>query len=194
MTKRPSAQNRVMPSASAIEESAKAAARGSLPPVETWDPPYCGEMDLRIARDGTWFHDGTPIGRAALVRLFSTILKREGDRYFLASPVEKLGIEVEDAPFVAIDFERVDGGLVFQTNVGDRVRAGARHPIRVERDARGEPSPYVLVRRDLEALIDRKSFYRLVDIGETRLHEGRDWFGLVSDDVFFPMIPAAELP
>ena len=194
MTKRPSAQNRVMPSASALEESAKAAARGGLPPVETWDPPYCGEMDMRIARDGTWFHDGTPIGRATLVRLFSTILKREGDRYFLVTPVEKLGIEVEDAPFVAIDFERVDDGLVFQTNVGDRVRAGAAHPIRVERDASGEPSPYILVRRNLEALIDRKSFYRLVDIGETRPHEGRDWFGLVSDEVFFPVIPASELP
>ena len=194
MTKRPSAQNRVMPSASALEESAKAAAKGGLPPVETWDPRYCGEMDLRIARDGTWFHDGTPIGRAPLVRLFSTILKREGERYFLVTPVEKLGIEVEDAPFVAVDFERVGGGLEFVTNVGDRVRAGAGHPIRVVRAEDGEPSPYILVRRNLEALIDRKSFYRLVELGEMRSHEGRDWFGLVSDEVFFPMIPAAELP
>lgn len=194
MTKRPMGQMRVMPDASALEESARAAAKGGLPPVETWDPPYCGEMDLRIARDGTWFHEGTPIGRVALVRLFSTILRREGDRFFLVTPVEKLGITVEDAPFLAVDFEAEGDALVFVTNVGDRVRAGRGHPIRVVRDAGGEPSPYIRVRGGLDALIDRKSFYRLVDLGETRDHEGREWFGLLSDGVFFPVIPAAELP
>jgi len=169
-----------------------------LPPVHLWNPPFCGDLDIRIARDGTWFYLGTPIGRKPLVRLFSTILKREGERYFLVTPVEKVGITVEDAPFVAVDFDATGAGhrqtLTFHTNVGDSVTAGADHPIRVLRDARtGEPSPYVMVRAGLEALIDRKSFYRLVDLGEAANHDGRDWFGIWSNDAFFPIIPLAEL-
>ncbi len=195
MTKAHTPQNIVRPSPDSLAESASAAASGKLPPVEKWDPPYCGEMDMEIRRDGTWFHDGTPIGRPALVRLFSTILKREGDRHYLVTPVEKIGIRVEDAPFVAIDVETGDGALTFVTNVGDRVTAGEEHPIRVERDPRtGEPAPYVHVRAGLEALIDRKTFYRLVDLGERRPHDGAEWFGLVSGGTFFPVIPAAELP
>ncbi len=184
----------VKPDAAALAEAVRAASTGGLPPIHTWDPPFCGDLDMRIRRDGTWFYEGTPIGRHKLVRLFSTILKREGERYYLVTPVEKVGIEVEDAPFVAVDFTAEAGALTFLTNVGDRTTAGADHPIRVTRDAQGEPSPYVHVRDDLEALIDRKSFYRLVDLGETRPHEGRDWFGVSSAGAFFPMIPADDLP
>ena len=151
-------------------------------------------MDMRIARDGTWFYLGTPIGRKELVRLFSTILRKDDDKYFLITPVEKVGITVDDAPFVAVDFA-VSGNdnvqiLTFETNVGDFSVAGGENPIRVERDPEtGEPSPYVHVRAGLEALIDRKSFYRLVDIGAH--HD--DWFGVWSAGEFFPIIPSAEL-
>lgn len=166
--------------------------------MHLWDPPFCGDLDMRIARDGTWFYMGTPIGRPELVRLFSTILKLEEGNYFLVTPVEKVGITVDDAPFVAVDFEAMGAGaaqvLEFETNVGDRVTAGPDHPIRVERDATtGEPSPYVMVRAGLEALIDRKSFYRLVEIGAHSDHDGARWFGLWSGGVFFPVIPSAEL-
>ncbi|SLN36402.1 DUF1285 domain-containing protein [Roseisalinus antarcticus] len=181
-------------SAESLATSARAAAKSGLPPVEDWDPPDCGALDIRIARDGTWFYLGTPIGRPELVRLFSTILRKDGDDYALVTPVEKVRITVEDAPFVAVDFDVRPEGLLFTTNVGDTALAGADHPIRVERDPEtGEPSPYILVRRNLEALIDRKSFYRLVDIGVTEPHEGQDWFGLRSAGVFFPIIPAADL-
>ena len=188
------------PDADSLARNAKAAAKkGGLPPVHLWDPPFCGDLDMRIARDGTWFYQGTPIGRKPLVRLFSTILKKEGDAYFLVTPVEKVGLVVEDAPFVAIDFERSGNGpdqvLTFTTNVDDTVAAGPDHAIRVSRDPEtGEPSPYLHVRAGLEALIDRKSFYRLVEIGETTPHEGTDWFGLRSGGCFFPVIPASELP
>ncbi len=182
-------------SAESLADSARAASKGGLPPVHLWNPPFCGDLDMRIARDGTWFYLGTPIGRPELVRLFSTILRRDDDKYFLVTPVEKVGITVDDAPFVAVDFEQAGEGpgqsLTFTTNVGDKVTAGSGNPIRVERDPEtGEPSPYVLVRTNLEALIDRKSFYRLVEIGSH--HEG--WFGLWSGDDFFPVIPSDELP
>lgn len=182
-------------SAESLASSARAVAKGrGVPPVEQWNPPFCGDLDMRIARDGTWFYLGTPIGRAGLVKLFSSIIRKDGDDYFLVTPVEKVGITVEDAPFVAIDFEVEAAGLRFITHVGDEVIAGPEHPIRVVRDAQsGEPSPYVLIRRNLEALIDRKSFYRLVDLGEVASHEGADWFGVMSGGVFFPIIPAAEL-
>jgi len=190
----------VTSSAEGIAAAARAAQKSpGLPPVDKWNPPYCGALDMRIARDGTWFYLGTPIGRPELVRLFSTILKREGDDYFLVTPVEKVGITVDDAPFVAVDFEAEGEGeaqrLRFVTNLGDETVAGPDNPIRVARDPEtGEPAPYVHVRRGLEALIDRKSFYRLVELGETRDHEGEEWFGLVSSGRFFPVIPAADLP
>lgn len=191
MTKSNPAQNPVTaPSADALLASATKAAKKGPPPVHLWNPPFCGDLDMRIARDGTWFYMGTPIGRFELVRLFSSILKLEEGKYFLVTPVEKVGITVDDAPFVAVDFEVVDEDLRFETNVGEFVMAGAEHPIRVERDAHtGEPSPYVMVRSGLEALIDRKSFYRLVDIGAH--HEG--WFGLWSGGQFFQIIPSGEL-
>ena len=193
-----SSQNSVNISADSIAASARAAKGRGLPPVHKWHPPFCGDLDMRIARDGTWFYLGTPIGRPELVRLFSTILRKDGDDYFLVTPVEKVGITVDDAPFVAVDFEVEGEGesqvLTFLTNVADEATAGPDHPIRVERDPEtGEPSPYVLIRDRLEALIDRKSFYRLVDLGETQEVEGTDWFGVRSSGEFFPIIPAAEL-
>ena len=189
----------VKPDAENLAAAAKAAGKRGLPPVHLWHPEFCGDLDMRIARDGTWFYLGTPIGRKELVRLFSTILRKDGDDYFLVTPVEKVGITVDDAPFVAVDFEPTGDGpdrvLTFETNVGDAVIAGPDHPIRVTRDAEtGEPSPYVLVRRNLEALIDRKSFYRLVEIGAHEDRDGESWFGLWSSGEFFPVIPSADLP
>ena len=192
-----SGQHIVKPSADSIAASARAAQKSgkSLPPVHLWNPPFCGDLDIRIARNGMWYYLGTPIGRPELVRLFSTILRKDGDAYFLVTPVEKVGITVEDAPFVAVDFDVTGQGaaqqLVFSTNVGDQAQAGPNHPIRVARDPdSGEPAPYILIRANLEALIDRKSFYRLVDLGCH--HEG--WFGLWSGGQFFPMIASNELP
>jgi len=191
-------QNTVKLTAESLANSARAASKRGLPPVHDWNPPDCGDLDMRIARDGTWFYLGTPIGRPELVRLFSTILRKDGDRYVLVTPVEKVGITVDDAPFVAVDFH-VDGSgtdqtLTFVTNLEDEAVAGPDHPIRVERDPEtGEPSPYVLIRANLEALIDRKSFYRLVDIGAHAEHDGEMWFGLWSAGQFFPVIPSDEL-
>lgn len=189
----------VKPSADGLTQSLSALPRQKgPPPVHLWNPPYCGEMDMRIARDGTWFHEGTPIGRPGLVRLFSSILKREGDRYFLVTPVEKVGIVVEDAPMVAVDFDVADRGpdqvLTFHTKTEDVAVAGPDHPIRVLRDPEtGEPSPYILIRANLEALIDRKSFYRLIDLGTHEDGPDGRWFGLRSGGVFFPIIPSADL-
>ena len=198
MAKGEMAQNIVKPTAEGLAASARAAGKRGLPPVHLWNPPDCGDLDMRIARDGTWFYMGTPIGRPELVRLFSTILRKDGARYVLVTPVEKVGITVDDAPFVAVDVEADGSGdaqvLTFVTNVGDTTTAGPEHPIRVIRDpATGEPSPYVHVRADLEALIDRKSFYRLVEIGAHADHEGASWFGLWSGGRFFPIIPSADL-
>ncbi|MBS0125771.1 DUF1285 domain-containing protein [Thetidibacter halocola] len=194
-----SAQNLVTPSAEGLAASVRSATRKGPPPVHLWNPPFCGDLDIRIARDGTWFYLGTPIGRFELVRLFSSILKLEDGKYFLVTPVEKVGITVDDAPFVAVDFAAEGDGdaqvLTFTTHVGDVTVAGKDNPIRVLRDPEtGEPSPYVHVRAGLEALIDRKSFYRLVEIGAHHAVDGIDWFGLWSGGVFFPMIPSAELP
>ena len=194
-----STQNSVTPSADSLAASVRAASQKGPPPVHKWNPPFCGDLDMRIARDGTWFYLGTPIGRPGLVKLFSSILKKEGAQYFLVTPAEKVGITVDDAPFVATDFEVEGEGegqiLTFTTHVGDMAVAGPEHPIRVDRDPEtGEPSPYILIRAELEALIDRKSFYRLVELGETEAVDGTDWFGVRSSGQFFPIIPASELP
>lgn len=163
--------------------------------MHLWNPPFCGDLDMVIKRDGTWLYEGTPIVRPGLVRLFSSILRKDGEDYFLVTPVEKVGITVEDAPFVAIDFDREGDDLVFRTNVEDAVTAGPDHPIRVVRDPEtGEPSPYILIRANLEALIDRKSFYRLVEAGEHDEYEEAQWFGVRSAGTFFPIIPSSELP
>ncbi|URF46066.1 DUF1285 domain-containing protein [Dinoroseobacter shibae] len=193
-----SGQNIVTPTADGLAASARAASKKGPPPVHLWNPPFCGDLDIHIARDGTWFYQGSPIGRAPLVRLFSSILKVEDGKFYLVTPVEKVGITVEDAPFVATDFDVTDPGpdqtITFTTHVGDTADAGPDNPIRVTRHPEtGEPAPYVHIRRGLEALIDRKSFYRLVEIGETAALDGTDWFGIRSSGRFFPMIPTAEL-
>lgn len=180
-----SGQNIVTPTADGLAASARAASKKGPPPVHLWNPPFCGDLDIHIARDGTWFYQGSPIGRAPLVRLFSSILKVEDGKFYLVTPVEKVGITVEDAPFVATDFDVTDPGpdqtITFTTHVGDTADAGPDNPIRVTRHPEtGEPAPYVHIRRGLEALIDRKSFYRLVEIGETAALDGTDWFGIRS--------------
>jgi hypothetical protein len=199
MAKIMSEQNTVTPTPDALAQAASAAAKGKgLPPVHLWNPPFCGEIDMRIARDGTWFYEGTPIGRPAMVRLFANILKLEEGKFFLVTPVEKVGITVDDAPFVAVDF-RVEGDgqtqkLIFVTNLGDEAEAGTAHPIRVMRDPdSGEPSPYVMIRSGLEALIDRKSFYRLVELATHEQHQGESWFGLWSGGIFFAVIRSKEI-
>ena len=188
-------QKPVTANADSIASAATKAAKGRGPaPVHLWNPSFCGDLDMRIARDGTWFYLGTPIGRKRLVELFSTIIRKDGEDYFLVTPVEKVGIKVDDAPFVAVDFDVQDKIVTFTTNVGDTVTAGPDNPIRVVLDPdKGEPSPYILVRNNLEALIDRKSFYRLVDQGEAGTVDGVDWFGVWSSGVFFPFIRISEL-
>jgi uncharacterized protein len=188
------------PSAESLAAAARAGKgkRKGPPPVHLWDPPFCGDLDIRIARDGTWHYLGTPIGRRPLVKLFASILKREGDSHFLVTPVEKVGITVEDAPFVAVDFrvrgEGRDQVLTFVTNVDDEVEAGPENPLRLSVDeATGEPAPYVHVRRGLEALVDRKSFYRLIERGVEHEVDGVRQFGVWSAGAFFPFVPAAEL-
>ncbi|MGH8433743.1 MAG: DUF1285 domain-containing protein [Pseudomonas sp.] len=168
-----------------------------LPPVHLWNPPFCGDIDMRIARDGTWFYLGTPIGRKPMVRLFSTIIRRDGDAYFLITPVEKVGIKVDDAPFVAIDVQVEGEGeeqvLRFTTNVDDEAAAGPEHPLRVELDPlTQEPAPYVHVRSNLEALIHRNVFYQLVELAVPREIDGRYWLGVWSGGQFFPIGPQPE--
>ena len=181
-----------------IAATVRKVAKKGMPPVHLWNPPFCGDLDMRIARDGTWFYLGTPIGRKSLVKLFSTILRKDDDDYFLVTPVEKVGIKVDDAPFVALDFDTQGTGksqeVTFTTNVDEHTTAGKDKPIRVMRDPdTGEVSPYVLVRTNLEALIDRKSFFRLVEICVNEEYNGERWFGLWSKEVFFPFIPSKEM-
>ena len=163
-----------------------------LPPVHLWNPPFCGDLDMRIARDGTWYYQGTPIERPAMVRLFSSVIRRDGDAYFLVTPVEKVGIQVDDAPFVAIRLESSgEGGqqqLRFVTNVGEEVEAGVEHPLRIAVDPQTEePSPYVHVRANLEALLHRNVFYQLVELAVPREIDGQQWLGVWSGGVFFPI-------
>jgi uncharacterized protein len=173
------------------------AAQRALPPVEQWNPPFCGDIDMRIARDGTWFYDGTPIGRPALVRLFSTILRKDREGYVLVTPVERDGIKVEDAPFLAVEMTAAHQGadqlLRFLTNVGDWVEAGAGHPIRFEKDAAADIKPYIHVRGDLWALGTRTVLLDLVELGEIGEHDGARCFGVVSAGRFFPIANADEV-
>ena len=163
-----------------------------LPPVDAWNPSHCGDSGMRIARGGTWFHEGSPIGRPAMVRLFSTILRREADgRFVLVTPVEKLDIEVEDAPFVAVEL-KTEGtaeqrSLAFRLNTGDMVVAGPDHPLRFDERADG-PHPYLLVRAGLDALVARAVYYELAEIA---LAEGADPAGVWSGGAFFALEPGA---
>ncbi|MFM8753265.1 MAG: DUF1285 domain-containing protein [Phenylobacterium sp.] len=150
-----------------VAAAARQAPGRGLPPVHLWNPAHCGDIDIVIKRNGQWFHEGTPIGREALVRLFSTVLRKDPDGFHLVTPVEKMRITVEDAPFIAVRVDRDAGDLVFQTNVGDEVRAGPDNALRVETDPdTGEPRPYLHVRRGLEALVARPVFYELVEMAE----------------------------
>ena len=171
-----------------LAEIARLAAERKLPPVASWNPDHCGDSAMRIARDGTWFHEGSPIGRPAMVRLFSTILRREPDGGFvLVTPVEKLAIQVEDAPFVAVELKSEGEGegrsLAFRLNTGDLVVADKDHPLRFETGEDG-PLPYLLVRGGLEALVARPVYYELANLA---LAEGGDPPGLWSSGVYFPM-------
>jgi uncharacterized protein len=182
----------------AIAGTVKAASRKGPPPVHLWNPAYCGEIDMRIATDGTWFYQGTPIGRPALVKLFASILKREGEKYFLVTPVEKCGIVVDDAPFIAVELQVDDRGagrqLCFRTNVDDWVACGAGHPLRFEPEtATGGLKPYIHVRRDLWAKVTRAVFYDLVDLGEAREIAGTLMFGVASAGQFYAMALASSL-
>ena len=177
-----------------MEKLAQAAADEKLPPVDAWQPTVEKDMGLRISRDGAWHYLGSPIARPSLVRLLSRVMKREGEDFFLVSPVEKLRIEVEDAPFIATLMQVSGKGkeqvLRFETNVGDATLAGPDHAMRFEIDpTSGEPSPYVHVRARLEALISRAVFYDLVELGVV---EGDD-FGVWSHGVFFPITKADEI-
>jgi hypothetical protein len=166
-----------------------------LPPVHLWNPPFCGDIDMRIARDGTWYYMGSPIGRKPMVRMFSSILRHDDDgKYYLVTPVEKVGIIVDDAPLLAVELTVEGEGdtriLAFRTQVDDVVVADADHPIRVVIDpVSGEPAPYVLVRDRLEALIARSIFYQLVDLAEEREVDGVPSLGLWSAGTFFVLGP-----
>ena len=172
--------------------------KGGLPPVEQWNPPFCGDIDMRIAADGTWFYQNSPIGRAPMVRLFASILKREDNKHFLVTPVEKVGLIVEDAPFLAVEMA-VDQGpsgqaLGFRTNVDDLVEAGPGHALRFEPEPEtGGLKPYLHVRRDLWAKVTRALFYDLVALGEERDVNGKAMFGVASNGEFFPMAEASAL-
>ena len=182
-----------------LSRAANGASAGGkgLPPVLSWNPDYCGEIDMRIAADGTWFYNGTPIGRPALVKLFSTILRKDPERYVLVTPVERVGIKVDDAPFLGVAMERIEDErgptLRFRTNVDDVVTVDTEHPLRFEPGASDGIKPYVRVRHDLWALVKRALFYDLVELGETRAVDGKDMFGVASAGAFFPIAPAAEV-
>ena len=182
----------------------KKAGQKGPPPVHLWNPPYCGEIDMRIAADGTWFYQKTPIGRAALVKLFASVLKREGERYFLVTPVEKCGITVDEAPFMAVELAVHEGDaaaesgsgriLRFRTNVDDWVTVGPDHPLRFEPEpATGGLKPFLHVRRDLWAKVTRALFYDLVELGEEREIDGARMFGVASGSAFFAMAPADSI-
>ncbi|MCR6658045.1 MAG: DUF1285 domain-containing protein [Asticcacaulis sp.] len=171
---------------------AHAEAQGPLPPVSKWNPPFCGNIDMRISHDGTWLHNGTPITRPAMVKLFAGILRREGDAYYLVTPVEKVGITVEDVPFIAVEMAADNGLLTFRTNVDDRVTADADHPLRFESDGDGF-RPYICVRDDLEARLSRSLAQEIAALGDIREHMNAPWFGVSSGALFFPVVPANHL-
>jgi hypothetical protein len=174
-----------------VAAAVKQAPGRGLPPVHLWNPPNCGEIDIVIRRDGVWFHEGTPIGREPLVRLFSTILRKDPDGFHLVTPVEKMKIRVEDAPFIAVRVDRMGEALRFTTNVGDEVEAGPDNAIRVDAHPEtGEPRPYLHVRRGLEARIRRPVFYELVEMAEERETPEGPRLGVTSNGVWFPVGPA----
>lgn len=170
-----------------------------LPPVDKWNPDFCGDLDMEIKRDGTWFYLGTPIGRMPLVQLFSSVLRRDEDgKTYLVTPVEKVGIRVEDAPFVAVEVDASGEGdgrvLTFRTNVGDVVEAGPDNPLRfADEPETGGLKPYLHVRGRLEALVARSVMYELAELGEEIEIDGEPMFAVRSKGAVFPMMPVAQL-
>ena len=167
------------------------------PPVERWNPPYCGELDMRIAADGTWFYNGTPIGRPALVKLFASVLRKDPERFVLVTPVERVGIVVEDLPFHAVEMAVEGEGkarrIAFRTNVDDLVAVGPDHPVRFDRGEQDAMKPYVLVRGGLWARLTRALTYDLLEFGEEREVGGTVLFGVAAASHFFPVAPASEI-
>jgi hypothetical protein len=187
------------PNLDGLTRAAKVVTAGAngAPPVHLWNPEFCGDIDMRIAADGTWFYMGTPIGRQPLVKLFASILRKDPERYVLVTPVERVGIAVEDAPFVAVEMATARIGaertLSFRTNVEDWTTAGPDHAIRFQTGASGGLKPYVHVRAGLWARVNRALFYDLVALGEVRPVDGLEMFGIASGGTFFPMAPAQEI-
>ena len=183
---------------SALIGRATRAGKG-LPPVDRWNPEFCGDLDMEIRADGTWFYLGTPIGRMPLVQLFSSVLRKDADgKTYLVTPVEKVGIRVVDAPFLAVEMNASGEGdaqlITFRTNVGDVVEAGPDHPLRfVDEDTTGGLKPYVHVRGRLEALVARPVMYELVSHGEEIEVDGRKMFSVRSKGMVFPIMPAESL-
>jgi hypothetical protein len=179
-----------------LGEAATECLRG-VGPAPSWNPPDCGDIDMRIAADGTWFYCGSPIGRLPLVQLFASVLRKETDRYVLVTPVEKVGIRVDDAPFLAIEMRIEDEAneprLIFRTNANDMMAVDSEHLLRFERSVAEGLKPYVKVRGDLWALIKRAVFFDLVALGKTEHLANQDWFGVRSCGVFFPMCLASEI-
>ena len=178
-----------------LGEAATGRLRG-VGPAPWWNPPDCGDVDIRIAADGTWFYCGSPIGRAPLVQLFASVMRKEGDRYVLVTPVEKVGIKVDDAPFLAVEMlveSEAEQRLKFRTNVEDLVMVDSEHPFRFERGASDGLKPYVRVREGLWALVKRALFYDLADLGRIERVVNEDWFGVRSCSLFFPMCRASEI-
>jgi uncharacterized protein len=170
--------------------------RGTAP-VHLWNPPYCGEIDMRIARDGTWFYNGAPIGRPALVQLFASVLRKDPERFVLVTPVERVGILVEDAPFLGVELQRDGEGdsqsLRLRTNVEDWVEISPQNPLKFLPGDSGGLKPYALVRGDLWALVKRALFYDLVAWGQPHSIDGEEFYGVFSGGGFFPMAPMRDL-
>jgi hypothetical protein len=166
---------------------------------EDWNPPFCGKIDMRIAADGTWFYNGSPILRPAMVKLFASILRKEGEAYFLVTPVEKVEIEVDDVPFIAVEMnldtdpETGGQGLSFRTNVDDSVTAGKDHPLRFVNSEDDGFKPYVLIRKELFARLTRPLAQEMAELGEIDDYQGKPWFGVRSQGVFFPIALAEDI-
>lgn len=160
----------------------------ALPPIETWDPDFCGNIDMQIKHDGSWFYMGTPIGRKALVKLFASVLKREGDEYFLVTPVEKVGIQVEDAPFIITQWQNEENKLVLTTNIEDVIKVSDENPVALFNDKlTGAILPYALVRRNLWARLHQNVFYQLAELGQEQIIKGQSHLTLASGDYRFSL-------
>ena len=181
----------------AVKMAGDTIAGKSLPPVHLWNPPHCGSIGLRIARDGRWFYQGSVIQRPAMVRLFSTILRKDPDEFVLVTPVEKISIEVEDAPFLAVEMKVEGAGadqvISLRTNVDDWVTLDGAHPLRVDIGSADGLKPYVLIRGDLWALLTRALVHDLVALAQTQTHDGQCMFGVMSAGHFMPLARADQL-